>query len=131
MRSSHDHHQTDMTSPDLDHPQHPLADLKDRVSAFLIDAVIFFIIVVYLTATIAAIAEKQTSGGDYSLFVLAVVLFCTTVLVQVIWGGLLEGLHALLTISPFRSPSTRAILWGIALAICSGVRARSSVAREG
>ena len=84
-----------MTSPDLDRPQHPLADLKDRVSAFLIDAAIFFVIVVCLTVTIVAIVEKQTSDDDYSLFVLAVVLFWTTVLVQVIWGGLLEGIWGL------------------------------------
>jgi len=96
MRSNHDHHQTDMTSPDPDRPQYPLADLKDRVSAFLIDAAIFFVIVVCLTVTIVAIVEKQTSDDDYySLLVLAVVLFWTTVLVQVIWGGLLEGIWGL------------------------------------
>ena len=100
-----------MTPPDLGLPQHPLANLDHRVLAFLIDIVIFFIIymIVYwmIGPTVADLisnrdhsknVDELTSGlaaGFVYLNALLVVLFCTTAIVQVIWGGLLEGIWGL------------------------------------
>ena len=84
-----------MTPPDLDQPQHPLADLTDRTFAFLIDAVILFVIIVSITMSTVPIIDKLLFDNNYFYFALVLVLFCTTVFVQVIWGGLLEGIWGL------------------------------------
>ena len=100
-----------MTPPDPGQPQYPPANLEDRVSAFLIDAVMIFAIIVVLNVAIGPIVADLISNHRYSknvddlisiwdalgieIYALMVVLFCSTVLVQVIWGGLLEGIWGL------------------------------------
>ena len=84
-----------MTSPDPDQPQHPLANLDDRFSAFVIDAVTFFVTVISLTMTTVPIIDNLLSDDNYFYFVLAIATISIILLVLVIWGGLLEGMWGL------------------------------------
>ena len=79
-----------MKPPDSGESRPPLANWRHRLIAFLIDALILFLVYVVVLIAISPVvlAEAWDSSPPATLFT---ALFWTTVFVLVIWGGLLEG----------------------------------------